>query len=440
MGVSRRQFLVLGSASLLGTTALKSWPSQPARSAELLKQTLMETSLPLGDATWRRWAIQALWRELQLAGSTPVIELQTPFNPKSRLLLKNEAASATGSLKHRVAWALLMWGLIGSEIRKDLHLYERTSGNTGIAEAYFAQRLNLPYTAVASASISPLKLEAIRRYGGNVLLIPKGERTIDFYQGVLKNDPLAYGINQFANAEKAIAYFQGTPAETENLANELALQLQRARITQPSWFVMGAGSGGTATSIGRYMRKWSPRWHNLSNNVQTRLLVPDPEHSVLFDWYRSGNDNLTSSQPSLIEGVGSQGPIRFGQSFSLQRGVVDRMLKVPDALSLAAMQLVNELVGFRVGPSTGMNMVGALRLLCDQQRRNIAGNIASVICDSGDRYADTYYNPDWLAARGLNWQPSLPSLRHAWATGRWPTELDLQELPAVEPEPKAGHA
>lgn len=409
---------MLGTATAIGTAAIPSWLATKAVPAELI-----EAALPLGNPSWRRWAIGTLWEELQSAGSTPLLELSTPFNSSSALLLKNEAASRTGSLKHRVAWALLMWGLIGSGIQNNLHLYERTSGNTGIAEAYFAQRLKLPYTAVASASISPLKLQAIRNYGGNVLVVPEGERATDFYQKVISSDPLAYDINQFANAEKAIAYFQGTPAETENMANELILQLREQNISQPNWFVMGAGSGGTATSIGRYMRKWSPDWG--ASSTTTRLLVPDPEHSVLFDWYRSGNNNLTSSKPSLIEGVGSSGPIRFGQTFSLQRGVVDRMLKVPDALSIAAMHLVNELVGFRVGPSTGMNMVGALLLLCQQQGNNQQGPVASVICDSGDRYADTYYDPAWLAARGLDWKPLLPALKQAWQSGVWPSELNL---------------
>jgi cysteine synthase A len=381
-GLSRRDFLILGSAAAVGTTAIPTWLATRAESAELLA-----SALPLKDPAWRRWAINTLGGELESTGSTLLLSLDPPFNPNSPLLLKNEAASRTGSLKHRVAWALLMWGLIGSGIHKNLHLYERTSGNTGIAEAYFAQRLKLPYTAVAAAAISQLKLGAIRNYGGNVLVVPEGERPTDFYQHVISNDPLAYDINQFASAEKAIAYFQGTPAETENLANALILQRRERQIPHPNWFVIGAASGGTATRIGRYMRKWGPHWGMSSRT--TRVLVPDAEHSVLFDWYRSGNTNLTSSKPSLIEGVGSSGPIRFGQTFSLQRGVVDRMLKVPNALSIAAMHLVNELVG-------------ALQLLCQQQRNNTRDPVASVICDGGERHADTYYNPTWLAAKGLN--------------------------------------
>lgn len=115
-------------------------------------------------------------------------------------------------------------------------------------------------------------------------------------------DPAAYDINQFANAEQAIAYFEGTPAQSENLANELLLQLKALGQPRPDWFVVGAGSGGTATSVGRYMRKWSPL---TSADPPPGLLVMDPEHSVLFDWVVSGDASLHSAASSRIEGVGS---------------------------------------------------------------------------------------------------------------------------------------
>ena len=420
MTISRRQFLGIGTFSILSSMAASGWMSAGTQASVGLKQPLRDASIPLGNAQWRRQAIARLWHEHKKAGSTPLIVHQFPFNSRSKLLLKNEAMSVTGSLKHRVAWALVMWGLIGSGIRRDLHLFERTSGNTGIAEAYFAQRLGLSYTAVAAAGISPLKLKEIRRYGGRVLLIPQGVSPLAYYRQVLADDPLSYDINQFANAEKAISYFQGPEAETENLANELVLQLQELGISRPEWFVMAAGSGGTATSIGRYMRKWNPGW---SPGSKTQLLVPDPEHSVLFDWYRTGNAELRSSKPILIEGVGSRGPIIFGSTFSLQRGVVDRMLKVPDALTVAGMHLANDLVGFRVGPSTGLNLVGALHLACEAHQYGRSTNIATVICDSGELYSDNYYNPDWLAFYDLDWQPLLPLLRTAWEQGSWPSQL-----------------
>jgi cysteine synthase A len=315
--------------------------------------------------------------------------------------------------------------LIGSQIHKDVHLYERTSGNTGIAEAYFAKRLGLPFTAVTSASVSPLKLEAIRRHGGRVLTAAEGQAVGAFYKQVLAADPAAYDINQFANAERAIAYFEGTPAQSENLANELLRQLKALGQAPPDWFVVGAGSGGTATSIGRFMRKWSPL---TAADATPGLLVMDPERSVLLDWVVTGDASLHSDAPSRIEGVGSGGPIRFGETFSLQRGVVDRMLKVPDALTMAGMQLFNDLVGFRVGPSSGLNLIGALRLACEWQAAGRAGVIATLIGDRGDRYADTYYSPAWVDAQGLNWQHLAQPLATAWQSGRWPEDLRVRQV------------
>ncbi|MFN9547840.1 MAG: pyridoxal-phosphate dependent enzyme [Cyanobacteriota bacterium] len=374
MRVSRRQFLELGALATWGMVGAVGLEAGQATPAELLQSPLREATLPLGEARWRSWAIGVLWQELRRAGSTPLIQLTPPFQPRIQLLVKNEAGSVTGSLKHRVAWALLMWGLIGSRIRKEVHLYERTSGNTGIAEAYFAKQLGLPFTAVTSAAVSPLKLDAIRRHGGRVLTTPEGQSLSEFYKQVLAADPVAYDINQFANAEKAIAYFEGTAAQSENLANELLLQLKPLGLSSPDWFVVGAGSGGTATSIGRYMRKWSPL---TPAKKPAALLVMDPERSVLFDWLVSKDASLHSDASSRIEGVGSGGPIQFGQTFSLQREVVDRVLKVPDALAMAGMHLFNDLVGFRVGPSSGLNLIGALRLACEWHSAGQTGTIAT---------------------------------------------------------------
>lgn len=422
MPYSRRQLLelcagtaigVLGAAELLGRKGIPS---------ELLLSPLREGSVPWGNATWRRDAIGKLWREWELSGPTPVDQLTAPFNPSITLLFKNEAKSVTGSLKHRVAWSLLMWGLIGSHISRDTNLYERTSGNTGIAEAYFARKLGLKFTAVTAANVSPLKLEAIRSHGGRVVVAPQGKSVAEFYKETLAADPNSYDLNQFANAEKAIAYFKSTPAENENLINELRLQLLDKRLDAPQWIVAGAGSGGTATSIGRYIRKWSLQ----SNNHQdTQLLVVDPERSVVFDWYLSGDSNLHISTPSRIEGVGSSGPIRFGETFSLQREIVDRMLKVPDTLTMAGMHLLSSLVKFKVGPSSGLNFIGILRLACELEAAGKTGVLATIICDDGRRYADTYYNPRWVQAQGLEWQQLSEPLEKAWRTGQWPNELEI---------------
>jgi cysteine synthase A len=424
MGLSRRRFLELGVLSTSGALLSSGPLAGRAAPAELLTSPLREATLSPGEARWRRWAINVLWTDLRQTDPTPLIQLTPPFNPRIRLVVKNEARSVTGSLKHRAAWSLLMWGLISGRIRQTTHLYERTSGNTGIAEAYFAKHLQLPFTAVTPASISPGKVEAIRSHGGRVLTPPEGQALGEFYKQVLAADGAACDINQSANAERASGYFEGTPLQSENLANELRLQLRALGLPLPDWFVMAAGTGGTATSIGRYLRKWGPLE---PEGRSASLMVVDPEHSVLFDWVVSGDGGLRSGDHSRIEGVGNSGPVVFGQTTSLQRELVDRVLSVPDALTMAGLHLLNTLVGFRAGPSSGLNFIGALRLACAMGTSGPGGLIATVICDRGDRYTDTYYAPAWVEARGLL-RPSLAApLAATWRTGRWPDSFPVRQ-------------
>jgi cysteine synthase A len=77
------------------------------------------------------------------------------------------------------------------------------------------------------------------------------------------------------------------------------------------------------------------------------------------------------------------------------------MIKVPDALSLAAMRALEGLLGRKVGGSTGTNFVGALQVMGEMKAKGETGAVVTLICDGGERYLDTYYDDAWLAAQGL---------------------------------------
>ena len=87
------------------------------------------------------------------------------------------------------------------------------------------------------------------------------------------------------------------------------------------------------------------------------------------------------------------------------RGVVDHMLKVPDAASLAAMNVLSRLLGRRVGASTGTNFLGLCWIASRMRSAGQTGSLVTLICDSGERYRDSYYSPAWLAAAGLEPAP-----------------------------------
>lgn len=201
-----------------------------------------------------------------------------------------------------------------------------------------------------------------------------------------------------------------------NLAGEVFRQIDTLEHPCPTWFVVGAGSGGTATSIGRYLRKWADYERR---GCPAQLAVVDPEDSALYEWFRTGDTSYSVDHGSRIEGIGTRGPVRFGVTFSLQRESVARMMRVPDPASIAGMHLAGKLVGQEVGPSTGTNLVGAFRLLDDMHRQGRVGSVVSIVCDDGARYRDNYYNPEWVRANGLEYVAEQERLERFWKTGRW---------------------
>lgn len=411
--LNRRSFLKTGllmvSSLALPRISFGESLSDPVRS---LTRAPREGSQRFADPDWTRESIRLMWSERRRSGVTPLLHLKSPFNRNIHFYLKNETKSPTGSLKHRVAWGLVMGALVNGSIGPHTRLYEATSGNTAIGEAYFASMLNLPFTAVMRPGISELKIRAIRQYGGKVAIAPAGMPPGVYLEQLLLADTQGYNLNQFANTEKVLDFFDSKPDRNMNMAAEVFRQME----TCPEWFVAGAGSGGTATSIARYLRKWAD--FN-GRNCPAKLAVVDPEDSVLFDWYMTGDETLRIATGSRIEGIGSSGPVVFGKTFSLLRQGVSQMFKVPDNASLAAMQLASELVGFEVGPSTGTNFYGALRLMEKMHREGRGGDIVSIICDEGSRYKDKYYNPSWIRESGLNPEPWKISLAQFWKTGNW---------------------
>jgi len=99
--------------------------------------------------------------------------------------------------------------------------------------------------------------------------------------------------------------------------------------------------------------------------------------------------------------------------------VIDRMMRVPDAASIAALRLLEALLGRRCGGSTGTNLVGALKLMAEMTGRGERGPVVTLICDGGERYQGSYYDPDWLDREGLYQPDELSRLETVAREGRW---------------------
>jgi cysteine synthase A len=334
------------------------------------------------SSAWSRHALSVIETDQCRSADTHLLRLDMPAFEGIDIYLKDESTHPTGSLKHRLARSLFLYGICNGRIREDTPIVEASSGSTAISEAYFARLLGLPFHAVMLSGTSGEKIEAIERYGGRCHLIEQGagiygeaQRLADALGGVY--------LDQFTFAERATDW-----RGNNNIAESIFEQMSRERHPVPAWIVMSAGTGGTTATIGRYIRY---------KRYKTRLCVPDPEHSVFYEAYSTGNMGATSASSSLIEGIGRP---RVEPSFVPD--VIDCMMKIPDAASLAAMRALSRRLGRKVGGSTGTNFFALLLVALRMREQGANGSLITMICDSGDRYLQTYYNDDWLAKKGLN--------------------------------------
>ena len=317
-----------------------------------------------------------------------------------QLYLKDETTHITGSLKHRLARSLFLYALCNGWITEHTTVVEASSGSTAISEAYFAQLLGLPFIAVMPASTSPAKVRLIESQGGRCHFV---QRSGDVYAEAerLAHETGGHYIDQFTNAERATDW-----RGNNNIAESIFTQLAEEQHPVPQWIVVGAGTGGTSATIGRYIRY---------RRYATRLCVVDPENSAFFPSYAAGDGEVTTGASSRIEGIGRP---RVEPSFLPD--VVDRMVLVPDAASIAAARHASTVLRRRVGASTGTNIWGAFGLLVEMMRDGRQGSVVTLLADSGDRYADTYFSDDWLRAHGLDLRREAETLIEFECSGRWP--------------------
>jgi cysteine synthase len=297
------------------------------------------------------------------------------------LYLKDESTHITGSLKHRLARSLFLYGLCNGWIGEHTTIVEASSGSTAVSEAYFAALLGLPFVAVIPATTSASKIRLIEAQGGRCHLVDQPGEVYAAAQRIADETGGHY-LDQFTNAERATDW-----RGNNNIAESIFEQMSDETHPIPAWIVVGAGTGGTSATIGRYIRY---RRHH------TKLCVVDPENSAFFRCYAEGRRDVTGL-PSRIEGIGRP---RVEPSFLPK--LVDRMECVPDSASVATAHHVSRVLGRRVGPSTGTNIWGAFSLLAEMVSAGVGGSVVTLIADSGDRYADTYFDADWLSAHNLD--------------------------------------
>lgn len=327
---------------------------------------------------WVRNAMRLLDSDQRRSADTHLHQLDIPGFAAAGidLYLKDESTHPTGSLKHRLARSLFLHAICSGKVKRGTPVVEASSGSTAVSEAYFARLLGLPFTAVMVASTARSKITQIEHLGGSCHFV---EHSAEVYAVAreLAGESGGHYMDQFTYAESATDW-RGNNNIAESIFSQMALE----RHATPHTVVMSAGTGGTSATIGRYIRYCGHA---------TRLVVVDPENSVFYDSYQRSDPNVTIKTGSRIEGIG-----RPQVESSFVPGVIDEMMKVPDAASIAAIHWLEKRIGRKPGGSTGTNLWGALTIAERMRNDGQAGSIVTLMCDGGERYLDTYYNPDWV--------------------------------------------
>ncbi len=371
----------------------------------VLSQGVIASKSSTQNEQQRKWicgAIQKIAADNRRSADTHLLKLNLRAFKDIDFYLKDESTHLTGSLKHRLARSLFLYSLCNGQIFENTTIVEASSGSTAISEAYFAQLLGLPFVSVVPNGTSPEKLASIKHYGGAIAFT----ESANIYNEAQRIATQTNGhyMDQFTNAER-VTDWRGN----NNIAESLFEQMLDEQHCVPTWVVVGAGTGGTSATIGRYIRYMS------SKIGDTKLCVADPEGSVFYNVYESSIDTPTLNTfetgtfkctSSNIEGVGRP---RHEPSFNPH--IVDRMLRISDSASIATAIWLETLLNRKFGGSTGLNVYAAIILASEMAQKKQSGSIVTLICDEGTRYLQSVHDAKWREAKNIHIEPFLSELQ-----------------------------
>jgi len=293
------------------------------------------------DRHWLRKALSTLSQEAARSADTHLLKLNFDGFNGIDFYFKDEAAHPTGSLKHRLARSLYLYALCNGRLARNQPVVDASSGSTAISEAWFARLLGFPFTEVMPACTAPAKIRDVRALGGHCDLVDDPGQV--HARARWHAGQGACHLDQFGLAERATDW-----RDNNNIAESILGQLRHESHSEPTWIVCGAGTGGTSATLGRYIRY---------QRLDTRLCVAEPSGCGFAEGWRRRDREALASQTTLIEGIGRP-CVEPGFLFD----VVDSVIEVPDAASVAASWLLHELLGHRYGGSSGTNLIACLQL------------------------------------------------------------------------------
>ena len=296
----------------------------------------------------------------QLVGKTPILHLQNIQKEKAlaaRLLVKLELFNPGGSVKDRVALAMIRDAEKRGLLTPGGTIIEPTSGNTGIGLAAMAAIQGYRAIIVMPDSMSVERQLLMKAYGAQVVLTPGRlgmTGAIEKAKELAQEIPGSFIPDQFCNPANAEAHFHTTGPEIwQDTDGNIDI------------FVAGVGTGGTVTGVGSYLKSQNP-------NVQ--IVAVEPAGSPLLSGGKAGPHGLQGIGANFIPDV-------------LDQRVIDSVITVTEEEAYAAAQLLGKREGILAGISSGAALHAAISLA--QKPENAGKTIVALLPDTGDRYLST---------------------------------------------------
>jgi len=314
---------------------------------------------------------------LELIGSTPMVELRRFDTGLCRLFVKLESQNPGGSIKDRIGLFMIEAAERDGHLRPGGTLVEATAGNTGLGLAQVAVLKGYRVVLVVPDKMAREKIQHLRALGADVRITRSdvGKGHPDYYHEVAERLSReidgAFYVNQFAN-----------PANPEAHEKTTAPEIWEQMEHKVDAIVLGIGSGGTFTGIGRYFRRVSPG---------TEMVLADPVGSILGPLVRTGK--MIEAGSWTIEGI--------GEDFippNADMSLVSSAYSISDKESVEAARALLSKEGILAGSSSGTLLAAALRYCREQTKPK---RVVTLVPDSGNKYLSKVYNDYWVIEQGL---------------------------------------
>jgi len=323
---------------------------------------------------------------LDLIGHTPLIKVQHLDTGPCELFLKLESQNPAGSIKDRIALTMIEAAEREGLLKPGGKLVEATAGNTGLGLALVASQKGYTLTLVIPDKMSQEKIFHLRALGAQVIVTRSdvGKGHPEYYQDMAERIAVEMGafyVNQFENPNNPRAHEESTGPEIWGQMDQ-----------RMDAMVLGVGSGGTLTGLGRYFKKCAPHME---------MILADPKGSILAPLVNDGIHVEAGSW--LVEGIGEDFIPK-----NCDLSLVTKAYTITDAESIATAREVLHREGIICGSSSGTLIATALRYCREQTTPK---RVVTLVCDSGNKYLSKIFNEHWLDDHGFSNATPLHNLR-----------------------------